>query len=126
MDKSNKKDSSLSSPEQSLAPAFENSRRAACRRVLRDCFWNDYQLSEEVILQGLDARNTYFMRFLFSKIIENSPHASREIRILFPRAEWEKLLARYMKQAGHKKRIRVVAANLTRNYDLVPELQWKQ
>jgi len=79
-----------------------------------------------MILRRIDAEDVGFMRFIFSKIIENSSHPSREIRILFPRAVWEQLLNRYMQRSGDKKRIRLVAANLTGNYDLVPEVQWKR
>ena len=66
-----------------------------------------------------------FEHFLFSKIMDNSSYPSRHLQTLFAPETLHALLERYLKQAGHTKRVRLVTANLTGQYDLVPEHQWK-
>lgn len=94
--------------------------------VLKECFWGEYNLTNQDILERLDKNEPGFNRFLFSKIIENSRHPSRHIRILFPPNVFKPLLERYLVQAGQKKRIRLIAANLTGDYNQAPEYQWRQ
>ena len=101
-------------------------RMASVKVVLRECFWGEYHLSTQEILDRLDRNEPGFNRFLFSKIIENSRHPSRTIRNLFPPAVLEDLLERYLEQAGEKKRLRLIAANLTGNYHQAPEYQWRR
>jgi len=99
---------------------------ASVKVVLQECFWGEYNLSAQDILSRLDRNEPGFNRFLFSKIIENSRHPSRYIRNLFPPAVLEDLLERYLKQAGEKKRLRLIAANLTGNHNQAPEYQWRR
>jgi hypothetical protein len=103
-----------------------NHRLASAETVLQECFWGDYNLSAQDLLHRLDAGDPGFERFLFSKIMENSSHPSRHLRILFAPRIMNELLQRHLTQSGDKQRVRLVAANLTGNYDLVPELQWNR
>ena len=101
-------------------------RMASVKVVLQECFWGEYNLSAQDILNRLDRNEPGFNRFLFSKIIENSRHPSQHIRNLFPPAVLENLLERYLEQAGEKKRLRLIAANLTSNHNKAPEYQWRR
>jgi len=101
-------------------------RIASVQKVLKECFWGDYSISEKDILERLESGDPGFARFLFSKIIESSGHPSRHLQMLFPPDVLRWLLERYLKSAGDRKRIRLVAANITGNYDLVPEYRWKK
>lgn len=96
------------------------------RRVVEECLWGDYLLSAEEILSRLDSGQPGFDRFIFSKILENSRKPSWYLPVLFQPEVLETLLTRYLRMAGDKKRVRLVAANLTGRYDLVPELQWQK
>ena len=101
-------------------------RLASAQVVIQECFWGEYHLSAQEILDRLDRNEPGFNRFLFSKIIENSRHPSRHIRNLFPPTVLEDLLERYLEQAGEKKRLRLIAANLTGNHNQAPEYQWRR
>ena len=101
-------------------------RLASAQVVIQECFWGEYHLSAQEILDRLDRNEPGFNRFLFSKIIENSRHPSRHIRNLFPPAVLEDLLERYLEQAAEKKRLRLIAANLTGNHNQAPEYQWRR
>jgi len=105
---------------------MSNDRLSTAQRVVQECFWGDYRMSAREILDRLDKGDTDFERFLFSKIMDNSSYPSRHLRALFAPERLQTLLERYLKQAGHTKRVRLVAANLTGQYDLVPEHQWKK
>jgi hypothetical protein len=101
-------------------------RLHSAHTVVHECFWGDYNLSAQELLQRLDAGEPGFERFLFSKIIENSPHPSRHLRILFAPEIRDKLLQRYLAQSGDQQRIRLLAANLLGKPDLVPEMLWNR
>ena len=99
-------------------------RLATACSVIEECFWGDYLLTPEELLSRLDSGEPGFDRFIFSKIIENASKPSWYLPVLFPPDRLQTLLDRYLRMAGKKKRVRIVAANLTGRYDLVPELQW--
>ena len=101
-------------------------RLASAQVVIQECFWGEYHLSAQEILDRLDRNEPGFDRFLFSKIIENSPYPSRYLRNLFPPEILQNLLDRYLEQAGDKRRLRLIAANLTGNYSRAPEYQWRR
>ena len=101
-------------------------RLNVARRVIDECFWGDYLLAPEELLARLDRDEPGFDRFIFSKVMENSSKPSWYLPELFPPDRLQALLARYLRMAGGKRRVRVVAANLTGRYDLVPELQWQK
>ena len=104
---------------------MEDPRMISARAVLRECFWGDYQLTAEELLHRLDKDEAGFDRFVFSKIVENSDYPSRHLRALFLSDKWQKLLDRYMKNGTNTKRRRLVAANMTGNYDLAKEYSWR-
>ena len=64
--------------------------------VLKECFWGDYDITVQKILDRLDKNDPGFRKFLFSKIIENSNYPSRHIRNLFSPATIKSLLAEYI------------------------------
>jgi len=103
---------------------MNNDRLCTAQRVVQECFWGDYRMSAQEILDRLDKGDIDFERFLFSKILDNSSYPSRHLRALFAPERLQTLLERYLRQARHTKRVRLVAANLTGHYDLVPEEQW--
>jgi hypothetical protein len=101
-------------------------RLSSARIVLQECFWGDYKLSAQEILDRLDNNEPGFDRFLFSKIIENSRYPSRHLRNLLPPDILRDLLNRYLEQAGGSKRLRLIMANLTGDYSKAPEYQWRR
>lgn len=101
-------------------------KRIIADKIINECFWGDYSLTTEELLLRLEQHEPGFERFLFSKIIENSRQPSRYLPVLFTPEVLQSLLDHYLRIAGNKKRVRLVAANLTSQYDLVPELQWSR
>ena len=93
--------------------------------VLKECFWGEYDLTAQEVLDRLDKGDPGFRKFLFSKIIENSNYPSRHIRNLFPPEVLKSLLNEYLKHAGKKRRIRLISANLTGDYEKAPEYRWQ-
>ena len=100
-------------------------RLASAQVIMQECFWGEYHLSAQDILDRLDRKEPGFDRFMISKIIENSRHPSRHLRKLFPPGILQDLLDRYLDQAGENKRLRLIAANVTGNYNQAPEYQWR-
>ena len=100
---------------------MKDPRLESAQIVLQECFWGDYELSAEEMLDKLDNSDPGFDRFLFSKIIENSRHPSRHLRRLFEQEHLHRLLQHYRQLSGDSKRARLVAANLTGKYELAPE-----
>jgi hypothetical protein len=101
-------------------------RLESANAVLNECFWGEYDLTAEVILEKLDNNTPGFRKFLFSKIIENSNYPSRHIKNLFSQTILKSLLEEYLNQAGENKRIRLISANLTNDYTRAPEYQWQR
>ena len=101
-------------------------RRESARIVLEECFWGDYRLTPKELLDRLEKQDVAFERFLFSKIVENSRYPSRHLRNLLHPERLHPLLERYLAQAGDKKRVRLVAANLTGRPELAPEYRWRR
>lgn len=93
--------------------------------IREECFWGDYLITPEQILERLDKNDAGFQRFLFSKIMENSRYPSRHLRNLFPPELLQSLIEKYLERSGGKKRVRIIAANLTGNAELAPEYRWK-
>jgi len=103
-----------------------DNKKSSAQKVINECFWGDYHLSVQELLSSLESGDQYFQRFIFSKIIENSRHPSLHLRILFTTEQLQSLLKLYMGQAeAPNKRIRLVAANLTGNFDLAREYAWR-
>lgn len=99
-------------------------RISAAEAVCRQCFWGDYNLDARQILEKLDESETGFREFLFSKIMENSLYPSRHLKILFDPNCLKRLLDRYLERNAGSRRARLVAANFTGDYNLVPEYRW--
>lgn len=105
----------------------QDSKRIEIQHVLRECFWGDYQLGVEDILDRLERRNPAFERFLFAKIVENSIYPSKRLRCLFDRQRLLELADDYLQRKPHPtRRLRLIVANLTGRRDLVPEYRWKK
>ncbi len=103
-----------------------DNREQNIKTVLKECFWGEYAITVEDTISRLDKKDTDFIKFLFSKIIENSRYPSHHIRNLFSPAIYNSLLKEYQKKAGDKKRFRLIYANLTGNYDIIPEYLWER
>jgi hypothetical protein len=94
--------------------------------VLQECFWGDYQLDAEGVLEKLKNRDLEFERFLFSKIVENSTYPSKRLRSLFDPRRLTELAEEYLQRKPRPpKRHRLIIANLTGRWDLAPEYRWK-
>ncbi len=104
---------------------MDDPRLISARAVMRECFWGDYQITVEELLKRIAADEPGFDRLVFSKIVENSSYPSRHIRALFHPDRWRILVDRYLKTGRNTKRIRLVAANLTGNYELAKEYRWR-
>lgn len=102
-----------------------DNRIESAKTVLKECFWEEYNLTAKEILENLDKDTPGFRKFLFSKIIENSNYPSKHIKNLFSQTILKSLLEEYLKQAGDKKRIRLISANLTNDYTRASEYQWQ-
>ena len=101
-------------------------RQEAARKVVDECFWGDYVLSESEVLTRLDAGDPDFARFLFGKIADNASYPSRLIRLLFDDSTIREILdATAAQPRWADLHHRLIRANLTGRPDLVPERQWK-
>ncbi|WP_045220557.1 hypothetical protein [Desulfonatronum thioautotrophicum] len=105
---------------------MSDQRHASAETVIRECSWGDYLLTPTNLLHELDSGDPGSERFLFSKIIENSPHPSRHLRVLSPPAALEHVLHRHLSNPQVTQRSRIVAASLTGDFTLVPELSWNR
>ncbi len=103
-----------------------NDKQQSAAQVVRECFWGDYLITPEEILERLESRDSGFERFLFSKIMEQSSFPSKHLKALFSKEDLDPLLDRYLSMSGGKKRVRLVAANISGDHSLVPELQWRR
>ena len=103
-----------------------DSRLKSAKTVLKECFWGEYNLSAKELLEKLDNDTPGFRKFLFSKIIENSRYPSRHIKNLFPPLIQKSFLEEYLVKAGDNKRIRLINANLTKDYSKAPEYKWQR
>lgn len=104
---------------------MNDSRLSAAEAVLQECFWGDYQLSAREILSRLERKDPGFERLLFSKIMNNSQYPSRHLRQLFPSETLKRFLEEELTRSRSNKRVRLVAANILEQYDLVPEHKWR-
>jgi hypothetical protein len=105
-----------------------NNRLQAAQQFVDECIWGDYSLSPKDIIENLDSKKYGFESFLFSKIVENAKHPSSLLKALLPKARILELLDTYQGQGAGRsqKRIRLIKANLTGNFDLVPECAWRR
>ncbi len=106
-------------------PNLMDHKLHSATQVVQECFWDDHLITPQDILEKLEKKDAAFGRFLFSKIIENSRHPSKHLKALFPMEDMLPMLDRYLSMTGGRKRVRLVAANITGDHSLVPELQWK-
>jgi hypothetical protein len=100
-------------------------RKKIINTIIEECFWGEYAVTTEFIIDRLDKNDTDFKKFLFSKIIQNSRYPSHYIRMLFPPAFYKPLIEEYLQTAKDKKRIRLINANLTGKYDDIQGYQWR-
>ncbi len=101
-----------------------SSKLETANQVIRECFWGDYTLTAQDILDRLDSKDPAFEAFIFSKVIENSSFPSGHLAILLDRDRLVTLMSTYLRRNSKRKRIRLVAANILGKPDLVPEHAW--
>lgn len=104
----------------------ENAVAESVETVLKECFWGDYHLSVDLVMQRLRQGDEGFARFLFSKIVENSRRPSKHLSLLFAPARLRALLDRYEPHCRNPRRFAVIKGNLTGEYTDLPELAWKR
>ncbi len=108
-------------------PDFPDSDMAeSARKVAKECFWGDYRLSADLIIENLQNGDEGFARFLFSRIFENSRRPSRHLVRLFPADRLLALLDRYELYCRDRRRFQVIKANITGNYSPSSEYAWKR
>lgn len=101
-------------------------REKAAGKVIAECFWGDYTLTANDLLDGLENGDAAFHRFIFSKIVDHARFPSALIRALFTPQEVRRLLEATARQPRWSDlRHRLIRANLTGETDLVPERQWR-
>lgn len=105
-----------------------STRLKAAQKFVDECLWGDYKLGPEDVIENLDSKKPGFDNFLFSKIVENAKHPSRLLVSLLPKNQILELLDTFQQKSGGRshKRIRLIKANLTGNFDLVPEYAWRR
>ena len=75
-------------------------------KVLKECFWGEYNLTPEEILTRLDRNDEAFNKFLFSKIVENSKYPSRSLKNIFSPTIIESLIKEYLFRTKENRRLR--------------------
>ena len=102
-------------------------REEAANRVVAECFWGDYTYSAAEILDHLSRNDPHFNRFICGKIVANGSYPSGTLRALFGEPAAIALLREMTASYPHiDRRRRSALANLTGEYDLVPELSWRR
>jgi hypothetical protein len=102
-------------------------KQDAARKVVEECFWGDYTFDADDILRLILENSAYNDSFLIRRIVDNAVWPSRLLRVLFPHDRVIQVLekpAGSYKSAYHERRHRIVRANLTGDYSLVPERRW--
>jgi hypothetical protein len=61
--------------------------------VLDECFWGDYAITLEEAQKRLSGEDLEFERFLFQRIIAESPFPSNRLRVLFTEEKLRTLFA---------------------------------
>jgi hypothetical protein len=94
--------------------------------MVRECFWGDYHITPERILEKIETSNEEFKIFLISKMIDNARHPSRFLRVLFRPEDLQALLYRVSVLPGSRreKRLRLVKANVLNAKENITEWSW--
>lgn len=102
-------------------------REEAANRVIAECFWGDYSFSTAEILERLSQSDPKFNRFICGKVVANGSYPSATLRALFGESSAVTLLREMPASYPHiDRRRRAALANLTGDYELVPELSWRR
>ena len=101
--------------------------REAAETVIKECFWGDYSLTPETLVKRFESGDDDLKRLVFSKIIANSSHPSRYIRMLYAKEEVETLVASFddLHETRIRKRIELVKSNVLQSGVTLPEYAWK-
>ena len=102
-------------------------RYKAAEIVVKECFWGDYEITPEELLKRFDSEDARFKQFIFSRIIDNSSHPSRYLRMLFTMEELQTLLKRVnvFPVSRIEKRLNLVSANILETDEEIPEYSWR-
>ncbi|MCK4541076.1 MAG: hypothetical protein KAU17_02460 [Spirochaetales bacterium] len=84
----------------------------ALKKVLDECFWNDYQIDEQKAQHLLDSEDEGFISFILMRIISDSIFPSARIYALFSREQQEKYLPVRSSSDRIQQRINLVRAVL--------------
>ena len=99
----------------------------AAEVVVRECLWGDYHLTPQELAERIHARDDMeFKSWIFSKVVDNSSHPSRYIRLFFTPETTRLLLDRSMKTARDRRaqRLRMIERNVLGEGDELPEHAW--
>ncbi len=102
-------------------------REEAANRVVTECLWGEYRLNVSEILERVARNDPQFNRFVCGKIVANGSYPSGTLRALFGESGAVALLREMPASLSHiDRRRRTALANLTGEYELVPELSWQR
>lgn len=65
------------------------------KKVLKECFWGDYQINLEDAEKRIELNDIEFINFFVSRILENSMFASSRLIGIFERDRIRELLSAY-------------------------------
>ncbi|HOJ63247.1 MAG TPA: hypothetical protein PLE45_02395 [Spirochaetota bacterium] len=85
--------------------------------ILKTCFWNDYNINEEMIINKLKSNDIYFKKFIVSKIVNNSDRASIILKRLFNMKELKRLLPDSSHFSYLSEKIKIIRANLFNEFE---------
>jgi len=99
----------------------------AAEVVVRECLWGDYRLTPQELADRIHAGDDMeFKSWIFSKVVDNSSHPSRYIRLLFTIEEARFLLDRSLKTARDRRalRLRLIERNIFGTGEDLMQYSW--
>jgi|GEM_PF-1212190 len=114
--------------EQPRIQISEDIYRAA-ETVVSECLWGDYNLTPQELADRIRTGDDMdFKSWIFSKVVDNSTHPSRHIRLLFTPETTRSLLFRSMKTARGRRaqRLRMIERNVLGEGDELVEYSWQR
>jgi hypothetical protein len=97
--------------------------------VVRECLWGDYHLTPQELADRIQTSDDMeFKTWIFSKVVDNSSHPSRYIRLFFTPETTQLLLDRSLKTARDRRaqRLRMIERNIFGKGEELMEYAWQR
>ena len=97
--------------------------------VVRECLWGDYHLTAQELKDRMQTSDDMdFKTWIFSKVVDNSSHPSRYIRLLFTLEATRLFLDRSLKTARDRRvlRLRMIERNIFGKGEELTEYAWQR